>query len=65
MKVKYFSDTDTLFVELNSNQVNETRALNENLVIDVDDEGKVVSFTIEHAKESSGKLDFSYELIAA
>lgn len=65
MKVKYFEDTDTLHVELSESKVVETKELTQNLYVDLDSEGKVVSFTIEHAKASSGKLDFSYETIAA
>lgn len=62
MNVKYFSETDTLFVELNANQITETQVLNENLMFDIDDAGKVVSFTVEHIRENSGESDFSYDL---
>jgi len=65
MKVKYFEDTDTLHVELSDSEVAQTEELNENLYVDLDSEGRVVSLTIEHAKAASGKLDFSYETIAA
>ncbi len=65
MKVKYFEDTDTLYVELSDSEVAETKELNENLYVDLDAEGRVVSLTIEHAKATSGKLDFSYETVAA
>ncbi len=65
MKVKYFEDTDTLHVELSDTSVAETKELNENLYADLDSVGRVVSLTIEHAKATSGKLDFSYETIAA
>jgi uncharacterized protein YuzE len=66
MKVKYFEDTDTLHVELSNSNVFETKELNENVYVDLDSLGNVVSLTIEHAKAaSSGKLDFSYETIAA
>ncbi len=65
MKVKYFEDTDTLFLGLSESEVSETKEVTENLYVDVDFERKVVSLTIEHAKEFSGKLDFSYETIAA
>ncbi len=65
MKIRYFEDTDTLHVELSDSAVAETKELNENLYIDLDSKGRVVSFTIEHAKATSGKFDFSYETIAA
>ncbi len=65
MKVKYFEDTDTLYVELSGSNIAQTKELNENLYVDLDSEGKVVSFTVEHANSSSKKLNFSYETIAA
>jgi len=65
MKIKYFEDTDTLYVELSDYDVAETKELNENLYVDLDADGRVVSLTIEHAKATSGKLDFSYETVAA
>ena len=64
MKVKYFEDTDTLYVELSGSNIAQTKELNENLYVDLDSEGKVVSFTVEHAT-SSKKLNFSYETTAA
>jgi uncharacterized protein YuzE len=61
MKVKYFIETDTLHIQLNDRPAAETTEVNENLLVDIDQDGKVVSLTIEHAMEHSGKLDFSYE----
>ena len=61
MKVKYFTDTDTLYIRLNDRDPSETRELNENVFVDIDSEGKVVGLTIERAMQGSGKLDFSYE----
>ncbi len=52
MKIKYFSDTDTAHVEFTANAVHETREISENLYIDLDGNGNVVSVTIEHAKEN-------------
>ena len=51
MKVKYFADTDTLLIELCSGNVAETRDLDENTLLDLDNAGNVCSLTIEHAKE--------------
>jgi uncharacterized protein YuzE len=65
MKVKYFEDTDTLLVTLQNAESVETKELNENVYLDLDANGNVVSITIEHAKKNSGALDFSYETIAA
>ena len=65
MKVKYFIETDTLHIKLNDREAAETTELNENVLVDIDKDGKVVGLTIEHAMEHSGKLDFSYETSAA
>ena len=65
MKVKYFIETDTLYIKLNDREATETTELNENVLVDMDGDGKVVGLTIEHAMEHSGKLDFSYETSAA
>lgn len=65
MKVKYFIETDSLYIKLNDREAVETTELNENVLVDLDRDGKVVSLTIEHAMEQSGKLDFSYETSAA
>jgi uncharacterized protein YuzE len=51
MKVTYFEDTDTAFVELIDAPVEETRELNENVYLDLDAHGNLVSLTIEHARE--------------
>jgi uncharacterized protein YuzE len=63
MKVRYFEETGTLYVELSDPA--RTEQLNENVLLELDKDGKVVGLTIEHAKEAQGKLDFSYETIAA
>jgi len=64
MKIQYFSDTDTLLMILNDNPVAETRDFNENTLIDVDENGNMVSITIEHAKERADIPNFSYQLAA-
>ena len=63
MKVKYFEDTDTAYVELLDKPVLETREISENILIDVYEKGNLVSMTIEHAKENAGLWEFSYQEI--
>ena len=65
MKVQYFKDTDTLYIRLNDREPASTTEINENILLDIDGEGKAVGLTIEHAMEQSGKLDFSLETNAA
>ena len=49
MKVSYFNDTDTLYIEFNNTNVLETRDLDENTLLDLDANGNVVGITLEHA----------------
>jgi uncharacterized protein YuzE len=65
MKIRYFADTDTLYIEFRQAPIAETRDLDQNTVIDVDDAGEVCAITIEHASERAGVPDFSYEHVAA
>ncbi len=61
MKVRYFSDTDTALVEFVNKKIFETREINENIYVDLDEEGNLVSMTIEHAKANAGLREFSYQ----
>jgi uncharacterized protein YuzE len=65
MKIRYFEDTDTLYIELKSGTVAETRDLDENTLVDVDDAGQMLAITIEHAQSRAELPTFSYEQIAA
>lgn len=56
MKLHYYPETDSLYIELKSAPGAETREIVEGLVVDFDAEGNVVGFDIDHA---SKKLDLS------
>ncbi|HEX9730216.1 MAG TPA: DUF2283 domain-containing protein [Gemmatimonadales bacterium] len=49
MNVKYFKDTDTALFEFSERPVEETRAISDNVSVDLDADGNLVSMTIEHA----------------
>ena len=63
MKVTYFDDTDTLLVYFNDNEIVETKDLNENTLIELDQNGNIVSMTIEHAKEQTEVSSFSFNQV--
>ena len=65
MKIKYFQDTDTLYIEFREADVSETRELDENTLIDLDRDGGICAITIEHASERADIPSFSYEQIPA
>jgi len=63
MRVKYFSDTDTALVEFTDHGVMETREISENIYVDLDKQGNLVSMTIEHARTNARLNEFSYQEI--
>ena len=64
MKIKYFQDTDTLYIEFKAAEVAETKDLDENTVLDLDSKGNICAITVEHAKERADIPHFSFEQIA-
>ena len=65
MRIKYFEDTDTALVEFSNKTAVQTQELNENIYLDLDSEGRVVSMTIEHAGQSADMREFLYQRIPA
>ena len=65
MQIRYFSDTDTIHIELTNNPVVDTMDINEQTLVDLDADGNVVAITIEHAQESANMRTFSFEQIPA
>jgi uncharacterized protein YuzE len=65
MKIKYFQDTDTLYIEFREATATETRDLDENTLLDLDSEGSICALTIEHARQRADIPHFSYEQVAA
>lgn len=56
MKLHYYPDTDSLYVELKAGSGAETREVSEGLNVDLDANGDVVGFDIDHA---SKRLDLA------
>jgi uncharacterized protein YuzE len=65
MIVKYFDDTDTLYIEFNKNSIVESKDLDENTVLDVDAAGNVCAITFEHASQRTDVHHLTVEGIAA
>lgn len=59
MKIRYFTDTDILYVEFLETLIAETRDLDENPTIDVDYTGNLVPVTIEPANKHTRISEFS------
>jgi uncharacterized protein YuzE len=64
MKIKYFPDTDTALLEFADLPVAETKEISEDIYVDLDSHGRLVSMTIEHAKTSASIKDFSFQELA-
>ena len=54
MKLQYYPETDSLYIDLNSRPSVDSREIVEGLVADLDAQGNVVGLDIQHASE---KLD--------
>lgn len=65
MKIQYFQETDTLYIEFRSADVAETKDLDENTLLDLDNRGQICGITIEHASERADIPHFSFEQVAA
>jgi uncharacterized protein YuzE len=65
MKIKYFEDTDTTLVELSNHAISETKEINENIYIDLDEQGQLVNMTIEHASAQADMQEFAFQRISA
>jgi uncharacterized protein YuzE len=63
MEMKYFPDTDTLLINFTQKEIAETRDINENILIELDSDGHLVSMTIEHAKRHMDIENFSYQKV--
>jgi len=65
LKIQYFQDTDTLYIEFKSTEVAESKDLDENTVLDLDKSGNICGITVEHASKRADIPRFSYEQVAA
>ena len=65
MIVKYFKDTDTLYIEFKADRIVESADLDENTVVDRDAEGNICAITFEHASNRTDISCISLEGIAA
>jgi uncharacterized protein YuzE len=57
MKIQYFSDTDTLAIELTTKSVVATDAITDDLILDYDSDGKVVAITLDNYSKNVETVD--------
>jgi uncharacterized protein YuzE len=63
MKIRYFPDTDTVYMELTNKEVVDTIDLNENMIVDLDITGNVVAITLEHAQELANIFEVTFQQV--
>jgi uncharacterized protein YuzE len=60
MRIRYFRNTDTLYVEFRDVAA-KTRDLDENTQIDLDEGGNLCALTLEHASERADLSRIDYQ----
>jgi uncharacterized protein YuzE len=65
MKLSYFKDTDTLYIEFRRQEMFETRDRDESTILDLDIEGNICAITFEHASTRTDVQQVTLEGIAA
>lgn len=65
MKVKYFKNTDTLYIELRNDAISESKDLDENTILDLDADGNLCAITFENASARTDVAQITLEGIAA
>jgi len=51
MKLHYYPETDSLYIDLNQKPSTDSREVADGLVIDLDSAGRVVGIDIQHASQ--------------
>jgi len=64
MKIRYFPDSDTLLINFNDKKIVETRDLGDDVLVELDEQGRVVSMTLEHARQQTDVRELSYQRAA-
>lgn len=64
MRIQYFEDSDTLYVVFKDAEVQESRDMDENTLVEFDAQGNLVSMTIEHARERTDVGNFSFQQVS-
>jgi len=49
MRVEYYKDTDSLYIDLSENQSSESKEISEGVVLDYDAAGRLVGIDIDNA----------------
>ena len=65
MEITYFPDTDTILIDFADREIVETKDVNENILVELDSDGELVSMTIEHAKDQMDVDSLSFQRVVS
>lgn len=65
MIIRYFPDTDTLYLAFTEREVAETVDFNEDTLLDIDADGNIVGITVEHARARVDLSHISFQQVIA
>jgi len=63
MKIRYFTDTDTLWIELRPSPTVATRDVDDDTLVEADAAGSICAITIEHASHRADLSTFDFERV--
>ncbi len=63
MKIDYFPDTDTLYIELRQGPGADAQEVADDIVFDFNEAGEVIGIEIEHASQRMDLRDFHLSAI--
>ena len=52
MKMNYYAETDSLYIDLSEKQSSESREVSEGIILDYDDSGSLVGIDIDNASRN-------------
>jgi uncharacterized protein YuzE len=64
MKIKYFPQTDTPFIEFRNSGIVATSDIDENTQVELDAQGAMCGITFEHASQRTDLSNLSFEQVA-
>lgn len=54
MKINYYPETDSIYIDLSINTSQESREISDGVVIDYDENGNIVGIDIDNASKKTG-----------
>ena len=51
MRIEYFPETDSLYIELADHPGSDTREIEEGIILDIDEQGRAVGLDIDQASK--------------